>query len=1035
MIRPLLVALVASGATTISAGPVAAKELQQPQVVTAAAAKLRLATARVDSRDSKVYIVRMAAQPAASYKGGLSGFARTAADPGRRYDARSGEAEAYARHLRSQHDAVLATVGAGSERKLYSYVHALNGFAARLTPAEAAKLRKDPQVIKVWEDRLMPLDTNNSPRFLGLLHPQDGLRSALGLTGKGVIIGVIDTGVVQEHPSFADTNFLAPPAHWSGICQVGERWSGSDCTDKLIGARWFVDGFMAGGDDLAEGEFLSARDSDGHGTHTASTAGGNRVQASLNGVPVTYISGMATRARIAVYKSCWTGSDFTTTADDGCFFSDSAAAADAAVADGVDVISFSVGTSAAFDDPMDLALLGAFDAGVVVARSAGNEGPDAGTTAAGEPWSITVAASTQRGTSYAQATRVNAPVSVAGDYPSLEGAITQPLVESGDLTADVQAARPIRACGPIAPVSGIVLIGRGTCDFTVKIRNAVNAGATGAIVYTDDRPKVIMGGTATAVTRSIPGVMVDREVGLALLAEINDSVTVNATLSPSNFLAESMTGNIMAGFSSRGPFATEPSWIKPDVTAPGVQILAGGTPELADGSTGDFFQYLDGTSMSTPHVAGIAALLREAHPEWSPAAIKSALMTTARTNLKQEDGVSRPTPFDFGSGHIVPNLAVDPGLVYDSDLSGHQAASCGTVTPLVDPDDCDLLESSGHSLDPADLNLASIGVADVLGARVVHRTVTNVSDTESTYTATVTPPGGFRVVIEPSTLTLGPGESASFEVRIRNRAAPPGAWRFGSLVWSDGTHSVRSPIAVNAQVLTATPAIEGTGRAGSASIDLAFGYTGAYTAGAHGLLDPDLSVITVADDPDNAYDQTFGPDEVVVGPFPTVAGTTYAQWSMYDEYTNGTHDLDLYLYYCPSDLDQPCTIDGQSFSFTSTETVRAIFPKDDGTSEDGYYLVIHGYETEGGANARLVLFTWANPGAATDAGNMTVTAPASAKLGQSGTVDVSWAGLSTGAGARQVGAVSHSGDAGPVAATTIEIANDEGAGYCDLAKC
>jgi subtilisin family serine protease len=1035
VIRSLLVALATSAATTISAGPVGAKELQQPRVVTAAAAKLRLATARADFRDSQVYIVRMAAKPAASYKGGLSGFARTAPALGRRYDARSGEAEAYARLLKSQHDALLASVGAGSERKLYSYVHTLNGFAARLTPAEAAKLRKDPRVIKVWEDRLMPLATNNSPRFLGLLHPENGLRSALGLTGKGVIIGVIDTGVVQEHPSFADTNFTSPPARWSGICQVGERWSSSDCTDKLIGARWFVDGFMAGGDDLADGEFLSARDSDGHGTHTASTAGGNRVQASLNGAPLTYVSGMATRARIAVYKSCWIGSDFTTPADDGCFFSDSAAAADAAVADGVDVISFSVGTDAAFDDPMDLALLGAFDAGVVVARSAGNEGPGDGTTAAGEPWSITVAASTQRGTSYAQATRVNAPVSVAGDYPSLEGAITKPLAESGDLTAGVQAAQPIRACGPIAPVSGIALIGRGTCDFTVKIRNAVNAGASGVIVYTDDRPKVIMGGTATPATRSIPGVMVDREVGLALLAEINDSVTVNATLSPSNFLEETMTGNIMAGFSSRGPFATEPSWIKPDVTAPGVQILAGGTPELADGSSGDFFQYLDGTSMSTPHVAGIAALLREAHPEWSPAAVKSALMTTARTNLKKEDGVSRPTPFDFGSGHIAPNLAVDPGLVYDSDLSGYQAASCGTVTPLVGPDDCELLGNSGHSLDPADLNLASIGVADVLGARVVRRTVTNVSDTASTYTATVTPPGGFRVVVEPSALTLGPGESASFEVRIRNRAAPPGAWRFGSLVWSDGTHSVRSPIALNARLLTATPAIEGAGAAGSASIDVAFGYTGAYTAGAHGLLDPDLSVITVADDPDNSFDQTFGPDEVIVGPFPTAAGTTYAQWSTYDEYTDGTHDMDLYLYYCPSDESQPCTIDGQSFSFTSTETVRAIFPKDDGTANDAYYLVIHGYETEDGTNAKLVLFTWADPGAAADAGNMTVIAPASAKLGQSGTVDVSWAGLDTGAGAKQVGAISHSGDAGPVGATTIEIANDAGAGFCNLAKC
>ena len=210
------------------------------------------------------------------------------------------------------------------------------------------------------------------------------------------------------------------------------------------------------------------------------------------------------------------------------------------LADGVDVISFSVGTAAAFDDPVDIAFLGAFDAGVIVARSAGNEGPGVSTSNAGEPWNITVAASTQRGTSYAQATRVNAPASVAGDYPSLEGAITQPLVDSGDVTGDVELAFPQRACEPIAPVSGIVLILRGICDFSVKITNAVNAGATGVIVFTDDRPKTIMGGASTPETLSIPGVMVDREVGLALRTEINNGATVNATLSPTTFLPESM---------------------------------------------------------------------------------------------------------------------------------------------------------------------------------------------------------------------------------------------------------------------------------------------------------------------------------------------------------------------------------------------------------------------------------------------------------------------------------------------------------------
>ena len=477
---------------------------------------------------------------------------------------------------------------------------------------------------------------------------------------------------------------------------------------------------------------------------------------------------------------------------------------------------------------------------------------------------------------------------MAGDYASIEGAITQPLVDSGDLTDDVVAAFPLRACEPIDPIDGIALILRGNCDFSVKITNAVNAGASAVIVYTQPgNPKVIMGGTATPESLSVPGVMVDNDVGRALRAEIANAVTVNATLSATTFLEESMDGNIMADFSSRGPFATEPSWIKPDVTAPGVQILAGMTPEAADGSTGDFFQYLSGTSMSTPHVAGIAALLREAHPDWSPAAIKSALMTTARINVKKEDGVSRANPFDFGAGHIVPNRAVDPGLVYDFEIFGVLAATCGTVTPLVSPDDCDFLANDfGFSLDASDLNLASIGVDGVLGTHVVHRTVTNVSDAESTYEATVMPPPGFRVTVEPSTLTLGPGESASFEVTIRNRAAAPGQWRFGSLIWSDGTHNVRSPIALNAQALTATAEVAGTGADGTASIDVTFGYNGAYTAAPHGLEEPVLTLVEVEDDPNSSFEFHFGPDEPITFFDEMPPGTVYAKFSLFDAYND-----------------------------------------------------------------------------------------------------------------------------------------------------
>ncbi len=1027
--RSVIVFAAAVAAFVVTA-PISAQNFRKPPAVDATTLRLDEGQLAESRRSAQVYIVRMAAKPVVSYQGDLSGFAKSAPEAGQRFNARSGASESYARLLRSQQDKLLASVGA-TDRKIYSYVHAMNGFAARLTPAEAAKLRKDKSVLNVWEDRMMPLDTNNSPRFLGLNNPQNGLRSTLGLTGEDIIIGIIDTGVWPESPSFTDDNFGPPPAHWAGVCQSGEDWSSANCNNKVIGARWFASGFTVSGD-LAEGEFLSARDSDGHGSHTASTAGGNRAQATfMNGNATAPVSGMAYRARIAVYKACWTGPDFTTTADDGCFFSDSAAATDAAVADGVDVINFSVGTAAAFDDPQDIAFLFAADAGVFVARSSGNEGPGASSTSAGEPWVTTVGASTHRGDAFTLAATVNEPEAVAGDYPALEGAITQPLSDSGVITDDVVAADPIEACEEIAPIEGIALIARGTCTFDIKITNAVNAGASAVLMYSQaGNPKTVMGGAATPVTLSIPGVMVDNEVGVALLAEITNAVTVNATLDGNAVTTEAMTGNVMAGFSSRGPYLTVPSWIKPDVTAPGVQVLAGATAMPADGSAGGLYQYLQGTSMATPHVAGIAALLRQAHPDWSPAAIKSALMTTGRTNVKKENGVSSATPFDFGAGHIVPNLAVDPGLAYDTDFLGYLAASCGTVTPLVSPGDCDFLAGLGFSPDPADLNLASIGVDGIPGAKRVQRTVTNVSDAESTYTVSVKSPSGFRVLVVPDSLTLAAGESASYEVRFKNRNAPPGEWRFGSLTWSDGTHEVRSPIAVNAQALIAPEEITGAGADGSTSFDVTFGYAGDYTAAAHGLVEPVLTPIEVTDDPANSFDFDFGTDEPIVFNADLPVGTTYAQWSLYNVYNDDLgHDLDLYLFYCP---DGACTLIDASLGATSDERVSVTLPISDDAIDDPYVLFVHGFNTAGGAPAQGFLFDWTVIDAE---GNMTVSGPASAVIGQTASIDVEWAGLPTGPGEKQAGAVSHSDDSGIIGLTIVNIANDAGGGYCDLAEC
>ncbi len=889
-------------------------------------------------------------------------------------------------------------------------------------------MRKSKSVLNVWEDKVLPVDTNNTPTFLGLNNPVSGLRAAHNLRGRRVIIGMVDSGAVQEHPSFDGSSYNAPPAGWSGICQSGEGWSVSDCNNKLIGARWFAAGFTSSSD-LVEGEFLSPRDSDGHGTHTATTAAGNRVRSSLNGKPLAYVEGMADRARLAIYKACWQAPGAPSA---GCTFSDTAAATDAAVADGVDVINFSIGTDPAFDDPQDLAFLGAADAGVFVSRSAGNEGPGPSSTAAGEPWVTTVAASTHSGMSFATAMRVNSPVSVAGDYASLEGAITQSLVDSRRILDDLVAADPLEACAPIAPVDGVVLIARGTCTFTDKITNAANAGAEAVIVYSQDgNPKTVMGGTATAETLSIPGVMVDFEVGDALLTELGNAQTVNVRLAANLFVRETMTGDIMAGFSSRGPYATEPNWVKPDVAGPGVQVLAGATPEPNDGSHGGFFQYLSGTSMSTPHVAGIAALLLEAHPGWSPAIVKSALMTTAGHKTVKEDGATKADPFDHGAGRIAPNRAIDPGLAYDAGLFDYLAATCDTDTPLIVPDDCDFLAGLGYSPDPSDLNLASIGAASVVGTKVIHRTVTNVSDATATYNAVMASPPGFKVTVDPASLTLGPGETASFDVTITNRNAPAGEWRFGSLTWKDGTHEVRSPIAANAQVVQAPTEIAGEGADGSTSIDVTFGFNGAYTAGAHGLVEPNLSLFEVIDDPNDSFDFDFGDDEPIVYLQDAPEGATALQFRLSEEYNDRTgHDLDLYVFYCPEFV---CTQVGASLTGTSNEQVRIPLPLNDPSIDDPYVVFVHGYNTVGGAPATGIFFDWAAEDAT---GNLTVDpTDVDAHIGETATLDVSWSGLAEGPGEKWFGAISHSDASGVHGVTYVDVENDAGGGYCDLVDC
>jgi hypothetical protein len=369
------------------------------------------ASANSSGKKSKngVYVVQMRQAPAVAYKGDIAGYKATAPKAGQKIDPFNTDVTRYVGYLKAQHDATLSKVSKGA--KLYSYAFTFNGFAAKMTPAEAAAMEKQAGVVSVEADEALKVDTSSTPGFLGLTAP-GGLWDQLGGptggknangAGEGMIIGMVDTGIWPENPSFADRDANGKLVYqqisgWHGKCEGANgndgSWNASLCNQKLITAQHFNAGW--GGDAGVHAalpwEFLSPRDYTGHGSHTSSTAGGNNnVQPNGPAAGLGPISGMAPRARIATYKVCWETLDPNA---GGCFTSDSVAAIDQAVADGVDVINFSIsGTTNNFLSAVEVAFFNAAGSGVFVATSAGNSGPTTSTVAHPSVWATTVAAS------------------------------------------------------------------------------------------------------------------------------------------------------------------------------------------------------------------------------------------------------------------------------------------------------------------------------------------------------------------------------------------------------------------------------------------------------------------------------------------------------------------------------------------------------------------------------------------------------------------------------------------------------------------
>jgi subtilisin family serine protease len=950
-----------------------------------------------------VYIVRMADPPAVAYEGGRPGLPATSPGRGERINPNSAAVRQYAQFLDGRHAAALAAAGAAGA-KFYDYRYSFNGFAATLTQAQAARLASRPDVISVSPDERREPLTDNTPSFLGLTGG-GGLWSQLGgqgSAGENVVIGVIDTGIWPEHPSFSDQADLAdrpgnsgkalrvydaPPSHWHGTCQAGERWSKDDCNNKLIGARYFLAGLAAHGEQPG-GEYASARDHDGHGTHTASTAGGNAgVDPAIFGrdLGVDTISGMAPRARIAAYKGCF--------GEAGCVLSDLVAAIDTAVADGVDVINYSIGSATPqLLGSDDVAFLFAADAGVFVATSAGNSGPGASTigSPSADPWVTTVGASTHD-RYFLSTIALGSGASYAG------GSVGVPLAASRLVDGDDNC---LDGLDPAVVTGAIVLCERITGVPRVSHGAAVAAaGGVGMILFDPPQSNVI-----PTDNHVVPTVHVFKADALAIRDYIESAgPSATASFSGGN-AAPNPAAPDMAVFSSRGPNGGAGDIIKPDVTAPGVQVLAGNSPTPFLGAPGQLFQAIQGTSMSSPHVAGVGALLVQAHPTWTPAMIKSALMTTGHQDVDKENGSTAADPFDFGGGHIAPTPANGPGLVYDAGLLDYVAFLCGdgelpTAT---------CVNGFGvQPIDPSDLNLASIGVEALAGVQTVTRTVTNVG-AAGTYSVSVEAPAGIAVEVSPDTLTLGAGASGEYEVTFTTTdGAALDEWAFGSLTWTDGSHTVRSPIAVRPVALAFPAEVSGTGTSGNASYEVTFGYTGPFNTAVHGLMPATVTADTVVDDPANdinvALATGVGIDTHTIA---VATDARHLRASLFDDNTDGEDDLDLYLFDPDGDL---VAVSGTA---TSAEQVDVADP-----ANGDWTLIVHGWQTDG-PDAEYDLFTWQVGDS--DAGNLTVTAPTTATLGETATIELSWSGLT--ADTRYLGAVSYHDGSAEIGSTLVSIA-------------
>ncbi|HEY5822406.1 MAG TPA: S8 family serine peptidase [Propionibacteriaceae bacterium] len=924
------------------------------------------------------YIVTLAQPPLASYAGGIKGLAATKPAQGRKFSSTSKAAKAYRAYLVQKQVAAAARVGAKTDRH---YAVGLNGFTADLTPAQAKTLSRAEGVLGVTKDVPRQLtDDRNSVDFLKL-SGSGGVWSELGGTAKaggGVVVGILDTGYWPENPSFAGgpLGTSAPTSSdpyrpyrsgakivmkkadggtFTGTCQSGESFAASLCNTKVVGARYFAKTFQEVNGPIGTADYLSPRDGEGHGSHTASTAAGNAdVAASVAGHSFGKISGVAPAAKLAVYKVGFTADSGA----EGIYGSDAIDAIDAAISDGVDVINYSISGSDALMDPVDLAFLSAASAGIFVAASAGNSGPGASTLDHINPWLTTVAASSvQR---YESTLVLGNGQKYAGVSTTVRGTVpSAPILTSIAGKTDAATAANANLCTANtldpAKVSGkIVVCQRGGNARAAKSAEVKRAGGI-AMALLNPVDQDLEGDSHV-----VPTIHFNPPVATAIRAYA-ETAGARASMVEANSTGTVAAYPQISPFSSRGPsIGSGGDLLKPDIAAPGVDTLAAVAPPT---NNGENYGFLSGTSMASPHVAGLAALYFGVHPRWSPMTVKSAMMTTS-SRLKRADGTESLDRYAQGAGNVRPDRMFNPGLVFNSSQREWLAYLEGQGVDT---------QTGVRSVDPSDFNSPSIAVGSMVDSQTVTRKVTAVK--AGVYRATISVPGINASVSPSSFVFTAAGQSKTIKIKLSRDTAATGTAAFGTLFLTGSGTTARVPIAVRPVAVVAPAVVAGTGASGSVGFSITPGLRGSFPLTRLGLAKGEVNTGDVSASQPTATDvyQTTVP-----------AGSKVARFDLAAEGAGADIDLNVYRV-----VDDVPTLVGSSLSSTGDEEVLLEDP------QPGLYLTqVVPYQDPSGATKTDYAQTNYAVGSA-NLGNFTVT-PANPvdTGGQPLTVTASWSGIS-----------------------------------------